>query len=81
MQENKINATIAISTVIAALLMCAALSFAIGKWSWGKHGYTITFTICAVVVAVGILASLAVPGRRGQPAHVLTVADAVPAGD
>jgi ABC-type transporter Mla subunit MlaD len=39
MQETKINATIAISTVVAALLMCAALSFAIGKWSWGKTGY------------------------------------------
>jgi EmrB/QacA subfamily drug resistance transporter len=46
-----------------------------------KHGYTITFAICAVVVAVGVIASLAVPGRRGQPAHVLTVADAVPAGE
>lgn len=39
MQENKINATIAIATLIAALLMAAALSFAIGKWSWGNHGY------------------------------------------
>jgi ABC-type transporter Mla subunit MlaD len=42
MQENKTNATIAIATVIAALLMCAALSFAIGKWSWGNHGYQVT---------------------------------------
>jgi ABC-type transporter Mla subunit MlaD len=41
MQENKTNATIAIATVIAALLMCAALSFAIGKWSFGNHGYTL----------------------------------------
>jgi len=39
MQENKINATIAIATVIAAVLMCAALSFAIGKWSLGHSGY------------------------------------------
>ena len=39
MQENKINATIAIATLIAAVLMCAALSFAIGKWSWGQSGY------------------------------------------
>jgi ABC-type transporter Mla subunit MlaD len=39
MQENKINATIAITTLIAALLMAAALSFAIGKWSWGQTGY------------------------------------------
>src|SRR5471032_1572431 len=39
MKENRINATIAIATVVAALLMCAALSFAIGKWSWGQSGY------------------------------------------
>jgi ABC-type transporter Mla subunit MlaD len=38
MEDKKINATIAIATVIAAILMCAALSFAIGKWSWGNHG-------------------------------------------
>jgi ABC-type transporter Mla subunit MlaD len=42
MKENRINATIAIATVIAALLMCAALSFAIGKWSWGNSGYELT---------------------------------------
>jgi len=41
MQETKINATIAISTVVAAVLMCLALSFAIGKWSWGKTGYEV----------------------------------------
>jgi ABC-type transporter Mla subunit MlaD len=41
MQENKINATIAIATLIAAVLMAAALSFAIGKWSWGKTGYEV----------------------------------------
>jgi ABC-type transporter Mla subunit MlaD len=39
MQENRINATIAITTLIAAVLMAAALSFAIGKWSWGQTGY------------------------------------------
>ena len=39
MQENKTNATIAILALIGAVLMCAALSFAIGKWSWGNHGY------------------------------------------
>jgi ABC-type transporter Mla subunit MlaD len=41
MQENKINATIAITALIAAVLMCAALSFAIGKWSLGSSGYEI----------------------------------------
>ncbi len=38
MQENRINATIAITALIAAVLMAAALSFAIGKWSWGQTG-------------------------------------------
>ncbi len=41
MQENKSNATIAITTVIAALLMAASLSLAIGKWSFGNSGYDI----------------------------------------
>jgi EmrB/QacA subfamily drug resistance transporter len=34
-----------------------------------KHGYTITFSICAAVLLAGVLASLAVPGRRRQQAH------------
>jgi ABC-type transporter Mla subunit MlaD len=42
MKDSTSNKFIAITTVIAALLMCAALSFAIGKWTWGKHGYEIT---------------------------------------
>jgi len=42
MKENKTNATIAILALVAAVLMCAALSFAIGKWSWGNHGYELT---------------------------------------
>ncbi len=38
MKENRINAMIAIATVVAAVIMLAALSFAIGKWSLGgKH--------------------------------------------
>lgn len=41
MKENKINATIAITCLIAAVLMTFALSFAIGKWSWsGGAGNT-----------------------------------------
>ena len=39
MKENTSNKIIALSTVVGALLMCAALSFAIGKWSFGKTGY------------------------------------------
>jgi phospholipid/cholesterol/gamma-HCH transport system substrate-binding protein len=42
MKENKINAAIAITTVLAAILMAAALSFAIGKWSFGNSGYKVT---------------------------------------
>ena len=34
-----------------------------------KHAYTITFAICAAVLLAGVLASLAVPGRRQRPAH------------
>jgi MFS family permease len=32
-----------------------------------RHGYTVTFLLCALVVAVGVLASLAVPGRPRAP--------------
>lgn len=39
MKDNKINATIAITTLIAAVLMVLALSFAIGKWSFGQSHY------------------------------------------
>jgi ABC-type transporter Mla subunit MlaD len=39
MKENRSNMFIALTTVLAAILMCAALSFAIGKWSFGNTGY------------------------------------------
>src|SRR5271154_4373222 len=42
MKENKINATIAITALVAAVLMAAALSYAIGKWNLGSSGYKIT---------------------------------------
>jgi ABC-type transporter Mla subunit MlaD len=41
MKENKINAFIALATVVAAIIMLAALSFAIGKWSLGGHHHEI----------------------------------------
>jgi ABC-type transporter Mla subunit MlaD len=45
MKDNRINALIAGLALVAAVLMCAALSFAIGKWSFGTPGntYTIKF--------------------------------------
>lgn len=39
MKENKLNFATAATALIAAILMCGALSFAIGKWSLGRHGY------------------------------------------
>jgi ABC-type transporter Mla subunit MlaD len=41
MKEQRINAAIAITTVVAAIIMVFALSFAIGKWSLGSKGHTI----------------------------------------
>jgi ABC-type transporter Mla subunit MlaD len=45
MKENKINAVIALSTVVGAILMLAALSYAIGKWSLGQshHHFIVRF--------------------------------------
>lgn len=37
MKENRINATIALATVIGAVIMLGALSMAIGKWSFVQH--------------------------------------------
>ena len=42
MKDNKTNATISILCLIAAILMAAALSFAIGKWSFGGSRYSFT---------------------------------------
>jgi ABC-type transporter Mla subunit MlaD len=41
MKENKINAVIALGTVVGALIMLLALSFAIGKWSLGGKTHEI----------------------------------------
>jgi EmrB/QacA subfamily drug resistance transporter len=42
-----------------------------------KHGYTVTFALCAAVMGVGVLASLAVPGRRRSLAAAAAPAAAV----
>ena len=44
-----------------------------------RHGYTITFAVCAFVMVVGVLASLLVPGRRRQARPASIVAAARPA--
>jgi ABC-type transporter Mla subunit MlaD len=45
MKDSRINAFIAGTALVAAVLMAAALSYAIGKWSFGNHGnlYTLKF--------------------------------------
>ena len=42
MKDNRSNMIIALLSVAAAILMCAALSFAIGKWSFGNTGNVVT---------------------------------------
>ena len=64
----------AIGAEVAASILAANL---LGSGQPAKHGYTITFWICAAVVAAGVVASLAVPGRRRSDAHVVTAARAV----
>jgi phospholipid/cholesterol/gamma-HCH transport system substrate-binding protein len=48
MKENRSNMIIALTTVVAAILMCAALSYAIGKWSFGDDGNKITIKFANV---------------------------------
>jgi ABC-type transporter Mla subunit MlaD len=45
MKDSRINAFIAGTALVAAVLMMAALSYAIGKWSFGStgHSYTLKF--------------------------------------
>jgi EmrB/QacA subfamily drug resistance transporter len=61
----------ALGAEVAASILAANL---LASGYPAKSGYTVTFTICAVVVGAGIVASLAVPGRRRRT-HVITVAD------
>jgi EmrB/QacA subfamily drug resistance transporter len=40
-----------------------------------KHGYTITFALCVAVTVAGVVAALAVPGRRRRQAHSAELRD------
>jgi MFS family permease len=62
----------AIGAEIAASVLGAHL-LASGEPS--KHGYTITFAICSVVLLAGVLAALAVPGRARRTAYALELVD------
>ncbi|MDX6454987.1 MAG: hypothetical protein QOD48_1094 [Gaiellaceae bacterium] len=62
----------AIGAVVAASVLSAHV-LAGGEPS--KGGYTITFSICAAVLLVGVLASLAVPGRGRRQARSIELVD------
>jgi EmrB/QacA subfamily drug resistance transporter len=62
----------AIGAVVAASVLAAHV-LASGEPT--KGGYTITFSICAAVLLVGVLASLAVPGRGRRDARTFELVD------
>jgi EmrB/QacA subfamily drug resistance transporter len=62
----------AIGAVVAASVLSAHV-LAGGEPT--KGGYTITFSICAAVLLVGVLASLAVPGRGRRQARSIELVD------
>ena len=65
----------AIGAEVAASILAASV-LASGYPS--KHGYTVTFALCAAVLAVGVVASLLVPGRartRSRAAEPATATD------
>jgi MFS family permease len=68
----------AIGAEIAASVLGAHL---LASGEPAKHGYTIIFSVCVVVLLAGVLASLAVPGRERRQAHSLTLIDAPSAID
>jgi EmrB/QacA subfamily drug resistance transporter len=62
----------AIGAVVAASVLAA---HALAGGEPQKVGYTITFWICVAVLLVGVLASLAVPGRRRRQARSIELVD------
>jgi ABC-type transporter Mla subunit MlaD len=77
MKDSRINAFIAGIALVAAVLMCAALSYAIGKWSFGNHGhlYTIKFPN-----ATGIAPNAEVK-YAGAPCGRVTTVELIPRKD
>ena len=62
----------AIGAVVAASVLAGHV---LASGEPEKRGYTITFWICAIVLLLGVLASLAVPGRRRREARVVALAE------
>jgi len=62
----------AIGAVVAASVLAAHV---LASGDAEKRGYTITFWICVAVLLIGVLASLAVPGRGLRQARSMELVD------
>ena len=69
----------AIGAEVAASILVATVVASTGYPT--RHGYTVTFVMCAVVLAVAVFASILVPGRNRTRAHVAATADPAPAAE
>ena len=67
----------AIGAEVAASILVASVVASTGYPT--RHGYTVTFVMCAVVLAVAVFASILVPSRSRTRAHVAASAEAAPA--
>jgi phospholipid/cholesterol/gamma-HCH transport system substrate-binding protein len=77
MKENRSNMIIALMSVAAAILMCAALSYAIGKWSFGESGNKITIKF-ANISGISVHAQVKL---AGVPVGRVTAIRALPRKD
>ncbi len=77
MKENRSNMIIALACVAAAILMCAALSFAIGKWNFGDNGTVVTIKF---PIASGITPNAEVK-LAGVPVGRVTAIRTIPRKD
>jgi ABC-type transporter Mla subunit MlaD len=77
MKENRINAVIALSTVIAAVVMLAALSFAIGKWSFAeqRHELIIKFPNASGIQANSEVRYAGAPAGRVKEVRLIARQD------
>jgi hypothetical protein len=62
---------------VASILAANLLADGLPK----EEGYMLSFVLMAVALAAGIVASLAVPGRRPHRVHAVTLGDAQPSAE
>ena len=77
MKENRINAIIAIGTVIAAVVMLGALSLAIGKWSLSgkQHQLIIKFPNASGIIANSEVRYAGAPAGRVKEVRLIARQD------